>query len=520
MRSNEVEGVSVDQENFLEAELSPREDVDWENHERTEQPEQTAASKVWLKPLVVGIGLGLAIAFGGTRLIGNRPAASTPTATKQEAQANTPPVMTVTLATVESASVTRSLNVSGNITARSLTPVLPQANGLQIKEVRVNVGDYVKQGQILAVLDNSLIQDQILQARAEVESRQADVSSKKANLLSRQAALASSQAAVESSQAQVKQRQADLAQAKARLVEAERNYQRNQKLAADGAVSRQVAETAETNLITAREAVRQAEANIRSAEANLKSAQASVSTAAANVQTARADIGISEANVRSSMARVAQIETQRDQTLVRAPVSGVIAEKLVRVGDVAGVPPQTQVSTVMGGSQKLFSIIQDGQLELQALVPEVQLSQIRVGASVRVTSETKPQEVFQGTVREIEPIINQQRREATVRISLPANTRLKPGMFARAAIDTSTSLGVAVPQKSVQVQPDGNAVVFVPSGDGQPDIGQVKARRVELGDTINGDRIEIKEGLKPGERVVVEGAGYLKDGDRVKIVSK
>ncbi len=498
----------------LESEKSVSvEDGEWEREPKRQRR--------WLTPLLLGTGLGIAVALGGIKVLSQRPTAPK-TATSKAVQIA--PSMTVTVAAAESTSIGRTLITTGSVAARDLTPVLPQANGLLVKQVLVDVGNSVKAGQVMAVLDNSLLQDQIRQAKADVESKQADVESKQADLLSKQAALESSKAAVASSEAIVQQRQADLAQAKARLVDAERTFRRNQELFGQGAISRQILDTAETNFATAREAVRLAEANIRSAQANVSSAQAGVGSAEAGVRTAQANISSTQAGVKSSQARVQQIQTQLGQTLLRAPVSGIVAEKLTRVGDVTGVPPQTQVNTVVGGSQKLFSIIQDGKLELQAQVPDVQLAQIRIGANVDVTSESDSRIRLKGRVREIEPVVNQVRREATVRIDLPPTTMLRPGMFARAAIATSFLTGVSVPQKAVQTQSEGETVVFMLTGEdnkgeGSIKVDKVRAQKVEVGEILLGNKVEIKRGLRIGDRVVIDGAGYVKDGDTVRIAN-
>ncbi|NJL78212.1 MAG: efflux RND transporter periplasmic adaptor subunit [Richelia sp. SM2_1_7] len=474
-----------------------------------EYPE-TDKQRSWWTIMLLGMALGVGITFGGMRLLSNRPE-SEPTVANQSTQ----PVasaMTVTLATAESTTVARNLSVTGTVGASELTPVLPQANGLQIKQISVKQGDSVNQGQVMAILDDSLLQDQIRQAKAEIESQEAEVASRQADLASQQATLESTRANVVSNQATVQQRQADLAQAKARLKEAERNYQRNQQLSNQGAISKQLFETAETNLATAREAVRIAEANIRSAQAGVTSAQASIGSAQAGVSSDMARVNSAKAGVKSAIARMQQLKTQLGQTIVRAPVSGTVAEKLARVGDITGVPPQTQVGTVVGGSQKLFSIIRNGNLELQAEVPTVQLSQIKVGASAKITTDADNRVQLQGQVRAIEPIVNQQRREAMVKIDLPATDLLKPGMFARAAIITDTNTGIAVPQKAVLPQTDGSAIVFVL---GKDDI--VSSQKVETGEILKGGKIEIKSGLQPGVNVVVDGAGYLKDGDKVRV---
>ncbi|MEH2229713.1 MAG: efflux RND transporter periplasmic adaptor subunit [Nostoc sp.] len=455
-------------------------------------------TRAWLKPLFLGTGLGIAIALVGMIVLNRFPSRQQSAVADKKVN----PAMTVTIATVETARVVRTLKTTGTVAASDLIPVLPQTNGLQIKSIPANVkeGAFVKQGQVLAVLDGSILQNQISQAKADVESKQADVASKQADLASKQADLVSNKAIVQ-------QRQADLAQAKARLEEAGKNYQRYQQLADSGTISKQELDTRSYNVKTAIEVVNLSQENIRSAQANIGSAQANINNAQAIVNKAKAD-------VKSSAAKVQQLQTQLGQTVVRAPVSGVIAEKLARVGDVTGVPPQTQVGTVIGGTQKLFSIIRDEKLELQAKVPETQLTQVKIGASVQVTSDVDRRVRSQGRVRDIQPQLNDQRREATVKIDLPPTTLLKPGMFASAAITTDSGMKMVVPQKAVQSQADASVIVFILSGE-----NTVRSQKVELGDPGNNDTVEIKSGLQLGDRVVVDGAGYLKDGDKVRVAS-
>lgn len=453
-------------------------------------------TRAWLKPLFLGAGLGIAIAFGGMGVLNRLPSGQQSAIADKKVN----PALTVTIATVRTARVVRTLKTTGTVAARDLIPVLPQTNGLQIKSIPEDVkeGAFVKKGQVLAMLDDSILQNQISQAKADVESKQADVESKQADLASKQADLASNKAIVQ-------QKQADLAQAKARLEEAVKNYQRYQQLADSGTISRQELDTRSYNVKTAIQVVNLAQENVRSAQANIGSAQANIGNAQAVINKAKAD-------VRSSAAKVQQLQTQLGQTVVRASVSGTIAEKLARVGDITGVPPQTQVGTVIGGTQKLFSIIQDQKLELQAKVPETQLNQVKIGASVQITSGVDQRVRSQGRVRDIQPQVNDQRREATVKIDLPTTSLLKPGMFASAAITTNSGMRMVVPQKAVQSQSDSSVIVFTLSG-----VDTVRTQRVKLGDPASGDKVEIMSGLQLGDRVVVDGAGYLKDGDKVRV---
>lgn len=407
------------------------------------------------KGVALGLGLGIALTAGGMKLLSQPKTAKKPDATQQAA----PPSQSVTATTAQSAEVARSLTTSGTVEARELIPVLSQTTGLQIQRVLVDEGQTVEAGQVMAVLDNSVLQAQLDRGKAQLES----------------------------SQAAVRQRQAALAQSRATLAEAQRNLQRYQQLAQAGAISRQELDARATTAATAREEVRLAQANINSAEAE----------------------------VRSSAANLQQLQTQLGQTQVRAPASGIVTRP--KVND--EIQQIARIGDVTSGSKPLFSIIRNGQLKLEAQLPAIQLPQVKVGAPATITSDNDSRVRLQGRVREIAPLVNAQRREATVTIDLPQpssgeSLSLRPGMFARAAITTTTTTGVTVPAKAVLPQPDGSAIVFLLSGE-----DTVQARKVELGEVESGDRREIKSGLKPGDRVVVAGAGYLKEGDKVRVVN-
>ncbi|MDP8963478.1 MAG: efflux RND transporter periplasmic adaptor subunit [Cyanobacteriota bacterium] len=407
-------------------------------------PRHRRKRKFGWQGVALGVGLGIALSAGAATLLPKLASKGKPeTKTQQQA----PPSQTVTVASAQASRIARVLNTTGTVAARDLVPVLPQANGLQVKQILVGEGQEVKAEQVMAVLDDSVLRAQIEGAKAEIESKQATV----------------------------QQRQAALQQARATQADAQRTLERFQILANNGAISRQELDTRSTTAATTAEATRVAQANI----------------------------GTAQADVRSSVAKLQQLQTQLGQTVVRAPVSGVVAEKIVNLGDVTN------------GTQKLFTLIGNGALELQAQVPATQLSQVRTGASAKITSDSDSRVSLSGTVREIAPLVNAQSRQALVRIDVPATTLLRPGMFARAAITTTTNTGVTVPNKAVQPQSDGSTMVFLLLGE-----DKVQARKVEVGEIVNGGNVEIKNGLKQGDRVVVAGAGYLKDGDRVRIASQ
>ncbi|WP_445175995.1 efflux RND transporter periplasmic adaptor subunit [Microcoleus sp.] len=511
--------------------------------------------------LLAGAGIGVAATLLAVQLTGAkqnaRPAVPIPSATVQATD------QTVTVAPVESAQVGETLEATGTVVAYDLLPVLPQANGLQIKQVLVNEGDAVEKGQTMAVLDDSVLRSQIAEALAGVQSANSTVEQAQAQVQQAQSAqqevqagvaqaqagvekaiadaaqartgVGQARAGVEQAKAGVTQAKAGIASAQAKLDRAQREVNRTQNLATQGVISQQDLERRKTERQTAvqdlnktkadlntaleeqnkaAEEVRSAfakvataEANISTARAALSSARAKVNTAGASVSSARANVGNNAASVRSNDAQVKQLQTQLEQTIVRAPDSGTVAERIGRVGDVSS------------GSQKLFSIIRGNKLELQLKVPETQVSQVRPGTAVQITSDSDKRVKLSGTVRDISPLVDPQNRQATVKIDLPPSEFLRSGMSLRASISTATAQGLKVPAKAIVPQPDGSSIVYKLVGE-----DKVQAQPVEVGENSGGAvgdltaaKVEVKKGLKAGDRVVIAGAGYLKDGDRVKV---
>ncbi|MGG6239397.1 efflux RND transporter periplasmic adaptor subunit [Nodosilinea sp. AN01ver1] len=395
--------------------------------------------------ILLGLGAGVLLTLAGTRLLGGREA--TPPETDETAAVAT---QTVTVEPAAPAAVADTLAVNGTVEAIDLLSIAPQASGLQIRQILVREGNAVSAGQAIATLDDATLQADLRQAQAQLTV----------------------------SQAQVSQQQASLAQAQASLTEAQSNLDRIQSLADRGAVSQQELTRQRTETVNARE----------------------------SVALARAEVESAQAGVRSQQAAIERLQTQLSQTTVRAPVAGVIAERLATVGDVSS--PSTPIVT----------LIQNNQLELAAEVPQAQLDQVAIGAPVAITSTTDSRISLQGTVRSIDPVVDADTRVATVNIALPSSELLKPGMFLRGAITTSSRQGLTIPATALQPQPDGTTQVFVLS-----EGNQVTARAVEVGNRLaaandEAAQVEILQGLQSGEQVVTSGVGFLQDGDIVTVV--
>ncbi|HEY9823831.1 MAG TPA: efflux RND transporter periplasmic adaptor subunit [Stenomitos sp.] len=463
--------------------------------------EERGESSAWLsggRGLILGLCLGVAIALGVTALMA-RPAKEKGAAPGMQSS-NQGSRQSVRVSTVAWRSVAQTIPVQGSVEARNWVSVMPKAPGVQIKSIAVEEGQSVRQGEAIAVLDNSVQQEQLNQARAQVASSQAQLAAAQTQLSSAQAQAEGSGAQLASAQAAVAQKQAQIAQQQANFNEAESNRQRYLSLAKQGAISTQELESRNTAAISAQAALRVAQTDIQSAQAGLRNAAAQLAQSKAAVNNARAGVTQARANQQSAIARQRELETQLQQaSLVLAPASGVIAKKNANVGDLTSNTP-------------LFSIIQNEALELQAKVPETLLSKVQVGAIATVTSDSDRRIRVAGTVREIDPVVDAKTRQALVKIGLPTNALLKPGMFLRAAIAYGSTQALTVPSGAVVPQPDGQMTVYVVAAN-----NTVQARTVELGDLYK-DNTVVKKGLNPSDRVVVSGAGFLKDGDQIKVV--
>jgi RND family efflux transporter MFP subunit len=291
----------------------------------------------------------------------------------------------------------------------------------------------------------------------------------------------------------VRRIQAEIAQAQSDWDLSKTRVRRNQSLEAEGAIARDRLDEVVNEERNKQSIVLQAEARLREAKQQLKELEAGARPEA--IAQAAAQLAEAKAQMQIALTRLS------DSKLV-SPVSGKVAERFARVGDVTS------------SSQKLFAIVENNRLELQLKIPETQLPSVRPGQAVKVYSETDRSLTLNGTVRAIVPTVDAASRQAIVKVSLPPAANLKPGMFLSAAIVTDSASSLAIPMEAALPQNNGLATVYRLRPD-----STVERQSVKLGEVLPGDRVEIVEGLKVGDRVAVKGAAYLNDGDRVTVTN-
>jgi RND family efflux transporter MFP subunit len=182
---------------------------------------------------------------------------------------------------------------------------------------------------------------------------------------------------------------------------------------------------------------------------------------------------------------------------LRAPDAGVISARNIQPGQ------------IVSGGGELLRLIRRGRLEWRAEVSENDLTRIKVGATVDLRGPSG--DVVTGIIRAVSPSIDPQTRTALVYADLEKPGALRAGMFAEGRLRVGQAEVTVIPRQSVVFR-DGYPYVFV-----MGENNKVLQRRIDSGPP-QGDSVEVRSGLKDGEKVVARGAGFLSDGDIVKVV--
>lgn len=248
-------------------------------------------------------------------------------------------------------------------------------------------------------------------------------------------------------------------------------------------------------------AVAEARARVADAEAKEASTKAlrekgMVSEQAAIQQLTAAQIA--RAQLQSAEARLEAQKLRLGYTHVLAPDDGVISARTATVG------------AVMQPGSELFRLIRQGKLEWRAELPSSQMQKIKIGQ--KVTLNSAQGDAVPGTVRRISPVVDAQSRNGSVYVELAISPGIKAGMFAQGDFDLGRTVALTLPQSALVVRDGFNYVYQVAADNRVMQVKVVAGRRLE-------DRIEIVDGIKADADVVALGAGFLNDGDLVRVVS-
>jgi membrane fusion protein (multidrug efflux system) len=370
------------------------------------------------------------------------------TTVKAEAK---PEPLAIDVATVESRPIDRYLRVTGSLVADEQAEVSAEAPG-RVIATPVERGTRVPQGAVLARISATETSAQLLEAEANAGQIEARLG-------------------LSATQSFDPKRVPDVMSAKASLDWAEAEFGRIKSLLDQKVVSQSEYDQRRSQVDAARQQYQMAQ-NV--AEQSFRSLQA--------------------ARARIDLARKAQADTT-----IRAPFSGLVAERLVSIGDY--VTRGAHVATV----------VRVDPMRIELTVPEQAVSLVKAGQPVKIAVDAYPGETFLARVRYVSPSLRADQRALTVEAVAPnQDARLKPGLFATALIQQPVSApALLVPATAIETV-TGTSRVYVVKG------GKVEERIVTVGETV-GQLVEITSGVAKGDVIAAAPKGHLADGVEVRV---
>jgi len=359
------------------------------------------------------------------------------------------------LATVERATMTRSVVATGKIEPITKVEIKSKANGI-IEKLFVDVDQVVMPGQVLAELDRENLTARLREARANLQAAEA----------------ARTAAAAQLKKNEIEAEAPDVAFAR-------RNYERAQQLSAQKLVSA-------SSLDEARSALEQAENRQRAAAGQLAIAQARVAEATANVAQAQ--------------AAIERAEEELANATIRAPIRATVLTRDVEIGS-----PVSSILNLGANATLVMTLGDIDKVFVRGKVDEADIGRVRLGQRARITTETFRDKIFEGRITQISPIGVEKDNVTTFEVEVSidnAGKELKANMTANAEIileELPNSL--LLPEAAVVY--DAQRRAFVDLVDASERSGRRRvAVKVGVG---NGTRIQVLDGLKQGDKVVLPG---------------
>lgn len=329
----------------------------------------------------------------------------------------------------------------------------------KVTKVVVENGQYVNEGDTIAVLDDQDIQNSIKTATAQLEVNEKQVNS---------------------AEQQLNSTQTSLEKLKINLDDAQRNYDREKALFDAGAVSQSELDASEKALNTSKADYNSGQANIEISKASIESAKASVEAQKVNIEKLQNDL---------------------NNVVIKAPISGVISEKNVNVGQIIN---QVAVLAKINDISYVFATIQ---------VPQEKINDIEVGKPAEVTLEDN-NTVHNGTLDSIDLSGDSTLRVFNCKIKMENSKKeLLPGEYAKVNFSNTENNNkvITIPVSSLAGS-EGDYYVFI------NDNGVASKVAVDIGDADE-NNVEITSGVKEGDEIICTNMSSLKDGCKIDVIS-
>ncbi|MBN4001748.1 efflux RND transporter periplasmic adaptor subunit [Nostoc sp. LPT] len=417
---------------------------------------------------------------------------------------------------VAAQNVTLRITASGKVVPVQSVNISPKNPGV-LSQLYVEQGDRIQQGQILARMDSASIEAQRSQYRANLAQSQAQLAealagSRPQEIAQARARLAQSQAQLAAAKAgnrpqEIAQSQSQVDAAQARVNYTSEQVKRYQYLYKEGAEKKQLLDqaisddkSARANLEEAKKRFSLVQSGTRNEEIDQRQAAVNEARAALVLLedgTRSEEIVQRQAAVASAEAQLKGVQVQLEDTIIRAPLSGIVTQKYAEPG--AFVTPTTSASTSASATSSSIVAVARG-LEILAQVPEADLGRIKQGQQVEIVADAYPDRVFKGHVRLIAPeaVVEQGVTSFQVRIALDTGIdKLRSGLNVDLTfLGDRVNNALVLPTVSI-VTEKGKTGVLVPDAKNKPQF-----REVTVGAQIQ-DQTQILGGVKEGDRIFV-----------------
>ncbi|MBN3938560.1 MAG: efflux RND transporter periplasmic adaptor subunit [Nostoc sp.] len=412
--------------------------------------------------------------------------------------------------------VTLRITASGKVVPVQSVNISPKNPGV-LSQLYVEQGDRIQQGQILARMDSAGIEAQRSQYRANLAQSQAQLAealagSRPQEIAQARARLAQSQAQLAAAKAgnrpqEIAQSQSQVDAAQARVNYTSEQVKRYQYLYKEGAEKKQLLDqaisddkSARANLEEAKKRFSLVQSGTRNEEIDQRQAAVNEARAALVLLedgTRSEEIAQRQAAVASAEAQLKGVQVQLEDTIIRAPLSGIVTQKYAEPG--AFVTPTTSASTSASATSSSIVAVARG-LEILAQVPEADLGRIKQGQQVEIVADAYPDQVFKGHVRLIAPeaVVEQGVTSFQVRVALDTGIdKLRSGLNVDLTfLGDRVNNALVLPTVSI-VTEKGKTGVLVPDAKNKPQF-----REVTVGAQIQ-EQTQILEGVKEGDRIFV-----------------
>jgi multidrug efflux pump subunit AcrA (membrane-fusion protein) len=213
-------------------------------------------------------------------------------------------------------------------------------------------------------------------------------------------------------------------------------------------------------------------------------------------------------------ARIAAVDPSRPgmtyvTSIVQAPISGIVVALPAQVG--MTISQAVPLARIAGGTA----------LEIRLYIAERDISRIAVNLPCEITLDAWPGETFQGSVSEVAPVVDPASRTMEIRVNVDnPGSKLKAGMFAKVKVITAQKHTVVKSPNAAVIQRFGETYVFTAEWESRNSTNMVARRKVIVPGILIDGVLEVEQGLKPDEDVVIRGQTLLEDGARINIIDR